>query len=188
MNTRGFLGRRRSRWDSHYAMGLQEERRDLYLPRKENRRCFRRPLSTRVLTMLDAEAASSSSASCTFTWVGVHVYRYRFPPAGIIRLCRSSPPRSVLFSPFSHLAGVLLPAYCEKTAFSTLEVATRRELNSSSSFSSSLATINDASVSSRGRSTLDAPDYACRIVAWVAFRVQSAILHADNRRIIITRN
>lgn len=72
-----------------------------------------------------------------------------FRRAGIIRL-----RRSVLLLP---VYGALLPAYCEKTAFSTLEVATRRGLK--------LITVTTIGTARRGRTPADAPD-----ARWVCVR------------------
>jgi len=77
------------------------------------------------------------------------IYRYRFP-SGRDNPLTSVPPPS---HPPAFCNGALLPAYCEKTAFSTLEVATRRGLK--------LITVTTIGTARRGRTPADAPDTSC---------------------------
>lgn len=93
---------------------------------------YRRQLSTRASWQYSR--TRKLHRLCTreglFTWGGGCVYRYRFPSS------RDNPLMQVQSSASSSSSpnGVLLPVYCEKTAFSTLEVTTREaDLNSSPS-------------------------------------------------------
>lgn len=92
---------------------------------------YRRQLSTRASWQYSRTRKLRRLCTCegVFTWEGECVYRYRFPSG------RDNPLMQVQSSASSSSRnGVLLLAYCEKTAFSTLEVTTREgDLNSSPS-------------------------------------------------------
>jgi len=151
--------RRRSRQDSHYARctgnvmksvgwlwGVEDPPRFLVDERKGIKGRQKAAFNRRGPTML-------GRGSCTLRpsvhVCGSAVYRYRFP------LGRDNPLTSVQpsFSPPPLRKGALLLEYCKKTAFSTLEVATRRGLK--------LITVTTIGTARRGRTPADAPDASC---------------------------
>lgn len=87
--------------------------------------------------------------------LGVRVYIARVCVRVSLSTVRDNPLTQAwpLSSSFASSLVALLPAFCEKTAFSTLEVATRRGLNLSPSQQN-----RGTDSLSRGRTLRDAPD------------------------------